>query len=377
MRICIINNRYGKYSKGGAENVIKTKVNELTELGHRVSVITTKPYRDKIIKNSDENDSYFVSTLYYWFENQPKFFRAIWHVLDFINLKSYIKVKKIIKDINPELIITHNLKGLGYPIVLIPKKLKIKHSHVLHDIQLLHPSGLMLFKREKILESIFSKIYQAFGQAIFSNVKNVSSPSEWLLEIHKKYGFFKNSENKIEANPLTFKIMKNKHKIISEKLTFLFVGQIEIHKGLEILIEAFLNIQDQSNIELKIIGIGAELERLKNLYKESNNIIFVGKCTPAEVRDVMITSYCLVLPSLCYENSPTVLFESISCGLPVIASRLGGTIENIHKLGGILFDPADQNDLQLKMSWATKNPTKMAELSKRAFCRLSKKNRVN
>lgn len=375
MRICLINNRYGRHSKGGAETVIMAQVEKFRNDGHEVFVIATKPYNDKITSDTNEDNVFFVPTLYYFFQKMPKPFRFIWHVLDLVNVLSYLRVKDLINDLKPELIVTHNLKGFGYPIVLIAQKLKIDHRHVLHDIQLLHPSGLLIYGYEKILDSVISKIYQTLCRAIFRNVRNVSSPSKWLLELHKKYKFFVNTNNQIEPNPLTFKIEKNLQREYPGASVFLFVGQIEEHKGVELLIRSFLNIPDISSIQLKIIGTGSKLYSLKKSYKDAGNILFTGKLSRREVKESISTSTCLVLPSICYENAPTVLFEAISCGLPVLASRLGGTTEIIHDLGGILFEPTNSIDLQRKMEWVIKNPAKMAELSKRSFTRLSNMNR--
>jgi L-malate glycosyltransferase len=46
-----------------------------------------------------------------------------------------------------------------------------------------------------------------------------------------------------------------------------------------------------------------------------------------------------------YENMPVVISESLACGKPVIATKVGGISEIINNSNGILIDPGDENAL--------------------------------
>ena len=59
-----------------------------------------------------------------------------------------------------------------------------------------------------------------------------------------------------------------------------------------------------------------------------------------------MNSDCLLAPSLCYENSPTVIYEAASCNLNFIFANLGGASELGKYLGGISFDSSDKNSLK-------------------------------
>ena len=71
------------------------------------------------------------------------------------------------------------------------KILKIKHVHILHDIQLIHPSGLMFYGQEEKIEKWSIKIYLKITRFLFSSPDYVISPSKWLLHMHDKNNFFK------------------------------------------------------------------------------------------------------------------------------------------------------------------------------------------
>ena len=54
----------------------------------------------------------------------------------------------------------------------------------------------------------------------------------------------------------------------------------------------------------------------------------------------------VVMPSLCYENSPNVILESFAQHIPVIASNLGGMAELVrHEGNGLVFNAGSAEDL--------------------------------
>lgn len=118
---------------------------------------------------------------------------------------------------------------------------------------------------------------------------------------------------------------------LSEKDTFLlFVGNLIPVKGLKFLFQALTQIcKKQSSIKLVIIG-GGELEtslkKLAQALRIETNIIWAGRKPHAEIPLWMSAANFLVLPSLS-EGYPMVALESLACGTPVIASRVGGIPE--------------------------------------------------
>jgi len=125
------------------------------------------------------------------------------------------------------------------------------------------------------------------------------------------------------------------------------------------------------NFSLTFIGSGPDDSRYLSFISRRNirNIEFKGRIPNEEVKRLMPAFDCLVVPSLCHENSPTVIYEAASLGLAVIASRIGGISELVRDLGGILFVPGSRTDLARKLIWASKNPLKLKEMSKKAKSR--------
>lgn len=388
MKIVIINNLYGKYARGGAERVVEIIADELIKYGHETIMVSTKPFNisDLIFQISDLRTKTFFSwniISYYNLNKLPKVFRVFWHLINIFNIQSYFKIKKILKKENPDIVMTHNLVGVGFLTSLAIKRsdraardltAPRKHIHTLHDIQLIHPSGLMNVGEEKKIDSLFAKIYQYINKKLFNSVDVVVSPSEWLLGEHVKRGFFKNSKKEIIANPASQisdgryqtadnnKIASPLHSLPTSKhvrndsdvgkFIFLYVGQIEKHKGISVLLDGFEQLNNK-NLFLKIVGDGRAAGPLQREWSNRSSVEFLGKKTSEEVKKLMQKADCLIVPSLCYENQPTVIIEAQQNNLPVIASNIGGIPEMLDK--EFLFKAGDSESLKNKMQWIVDN----------------------
>ena len=350
MKIFLINNLYTPYNRGGAEQVTQAIAQGLKEHGHKVLIITTRPRFARKPNKSSQEKIYRLPSLFFDLNKIPTFFRIFWHFLDIFDFLNYFKIKKILHKEKCDLVITNNLKGLSYLIPRLIRKLKIKHYHILHDIQLIHPSGLLRYGQEKKLNSFLTKIHAKLCTKLFASPDLIISPSRWLLDLHHNFKFFPQSRKITQNNPLNTNFFRKQNKIKKNKIfTLLYVGQVTEHKGVLFLIQVFRKYFKNREINLEIIGNGDDLEIAKKLSTNLENIKFLGKLSHQKVQEKMQEVHALIVPSLCYENSPTVIYEAASLGLPIIASNLGGIPELINKFGGYLFTPHNEKDLKEKI----------------------------
>ena len=359
MKICIIHNLWGDEARGGAESVLTLIVEGLRTLGHQVVIMTTQgKSKETLVSMVDGVQVYGLPSRYVSLTKAPQWKRLFFHIVSSINLFSYLRVKKIIQAEKPKVVWTHNLVGLGSTIFCLFQKKNIRHLHTLHDIQLLHPSGLMMRGREKIIDSLTAFVYQTIQKMYISSFSEIVSPSKWLLETHRNKGFFKKNSCQVLPNPFLKKNEVEKHKVPNDFFTFLYVGQIEYHKGISLLSDSFKKITNH-NIRLIVIGDGSWLEKIKAQNLDTR-IDFLGRQPSFSVKKIMKSADCLVVPSLCYENFPTVILEAMSASTPVIASGFGGINELILD-DQFLFEPTiDQ--IQNKLEWAIEHQNDLHNL---------------
>ncbi|MDD3285367.1 MAG: glycosyltransferase [Patescibacteria group bacterium] len=345
MIIGIANNLLGEYGRGsGAEVIAENMAADFRRQGHQVFIVTTKP---KGAKNSDSDDIYYLESNYHRLKDWPASKKFLWHAGQLVLPGNCRQIKKILQDRKPNLFITHNLVGLGACLPRLLKKYGIRHEHVLHDIQLLHPSGLMYWGQEKIISSPAAKIYQAFTKYLLKNASLIISPSRWLLALHRQHGFFANQAKEIRPN---FNLKKITPPALKKPVKFVFTGQIEKHKGIKILLLAWQQAAlSPETAKLIIAGDGSLAKWLEKETASIDNIDYVGRLDRSGIAALLDESDVLVLPSLVYENSPTSIWEAAAAGRRAIASDIGGIPELAPYLDLSLIPPDDVSALAKAM----------------------------
>jgi glycosyltransferase involved in cell wall biosynthesis len=373
MKICIINNLYPPYARGGAEQVVSKTVQGLLAKGHEIVLITTCPSGKYVEKEGNLTIYRFKPKNLFFYTDAHKynwFSRLLWHVLDIFHFSSAEYVEEILRKEKPDIVHTHNLMGIGFLIPNIIRKLKLRHFHTVHDVQLVEPSGIILKEKENSFRytGIHIKFYSWIMKKLCGSPDVVISPSQFLLQFYEKRKFFPKSKRIVLRNPVTFDFsIKKERENNNDIIKFLYLGQIENHKGILILIEAFKELlKDGRKAELHIAGDGALLDDVKSITSGIKNIKIYGKVNREELPDLFSKTDVTVVPSLCYENSPTVIFESLYFGVPVLASNIEGIAELIEEgKNGLTFKAVDKSSLIEKMVWCIENSEKLKEMSKK------------
>ena len=81
------------------------------------------------------------------------------------------------------------------------------------------------------------------------------------------------------------------------------------------------------------------------------NVAFTGFVDGKVKREILSRAQFLIFPSECFESFGYSIIESHACGVPVIASAIGGAKELILEgENGFLFEPGNPDDLREKIS---------------------------
>lgn len=167
----------------------------------------------------------------------------------------------------------------------------------------------------------------------------------------------------------------------------LFVGSLIKSKGIEDIIKAMVKINDTKlcvvgnsperklrilfNKIKKFLSLNGEsyFEYLQRLVFELNltdRIEFKGKQSPEVIAKLLSKSKVLVLPSY-MENSPNVVMEALSSGVPVVAYRVGGLPEFVlDGFNGFLVEVGDIEGLAIKINEIIKNDALFQKMSTNA-----------
>lgn len=131
------------------------------------------------------------------------------------------------------------------------------------------------------------------------------------------------------------------------------VGRLAEQKGLPILIEAAGRLHAEGvEFDLTLVGDGplrGELESLIARHRLKDRVHLAGWRSNAEVRDLLLNSRALVLPSFA-EGLPVAIMEAMALGRPVVGTWIAGTPELVLPgVTGWLVPPGSVDGLRKAM----------------------------
>jgi glycosyltransferase involved in cell wall biosynthesis len=147
-----------------------------------------------------------------------------------------------------------------------------------------------------------------------------------------------------------------------------FIGRLAPQKNVGLLLEAWRNIMSDEgsrpNTVLVLVGHGELEQEMKAKAEEMglmDSVIFHGLEAGENIPKVLNASKGMILPAV-FEASPTVVKESLACGVPVVTTNVGDVEELIvdGKNGKIVGAGVDA--LAEGIRWLLETPTKKADV---------------
>ena len=301
MRIAVLTNAYPPEARGGAGRIAALQVELLQRQGHEVRVWAT----------SLEWTAF------------PVWKRLGFHLRD---LGWIHPVAKEILDWKPETLLTHNLTGAGFRTPSALQRQGIRWLHVLHDVQLFHPLGLL---RDEQPVPVLQRVVTCVRKPIFGQPDVVLSPTNWLLQAHVRRGWFQGCERIVVPNPAPA-LDAPTTRDWGTPLRLLFVGRVSQDKGRDVLVGLMQSAPRP--IAWQVVGAGASALQAVVLPAGSSLTAF-EETTPETVLEHMRAADALLVLSQIEENQPTVLLEAFASGLPAVAQAKGGIPETLGSAG--------------------------------------------
>jgi glycosyltransferase involved in cell wall biosynthesis len=223
-----------------------------------------------------------------------------------------------------------HLKKYSYDLIHAHFPLDVILKSVTKDPLLLHihgdPSGY-----GNLLKSVKAEGYAACSEHVAREVQEIVGE-----KVHIVY-------NGVDTDFFSPSPKMNK----GGKMILLFLGALDLNKGLEYLLRAFKKIESENkNIQLWIAGRGPDEEKIHALVGKLNlrNVKFLGFVPQKSLPSLYSTADAFILPSINEPFGITIL-ESMSCGTPAIATNEGGPKEIITKDIGFLIKSKSVSDI--------------------------------
>lgn len=287
------------------------------------------------------------------------------------DVKSLLKLIKLFKKIKPEIIHGNTPKG-GLLSMIAGWMTRVPHR--IYCVHGLRYQGARGFKRKMLmyLERLSCKLATdvltvSFGVKNILREDNISKKEINIIWNGSVNGININHFSTDEVDEVE---VIEKYKIDSNYLTFGFVGRLVKDKGINELIEAFVQInKNYNNTQLLLVGNYEDsnpvTEFTRNEIETNKNIIYVGR--QSDVRPFLKVMDVFSFPSY-REGFGVSLMEAAAMSVPAISSNIIGCNEIIKDgYNGKLITSKSVIELERAMEWFVENPKlrkQMADVSR-------------
>ncbi len=312
---------------GGLENGLVNLINRMPYNRYRHAIICLEDYTD--FRSRISRDDVDVFAL---------------HKRVGYDFSLYFKLYKLLRQLNPDVVHTRNLAALEAQFVAAAAGIRLRiHSE--------HGRGMADLKGENFKYNLLRRVIYPFVGRFITVSKDLEA---WLAN---RLGISPDRITQIYNGVDSDRFSTTSSQIIEHAPAGFFtedafvvgsVGRMEAIKDYPTLIRAFIHLlkampDARENLRLVIVGDGNARKECLRMACESGFEKFIW--LPGERSDIpnfMQNMGLFVLPSLGEGISNTIL-EAMSCGLPVVATRVGGNVELVDEAqSGTLIDPGDE-----------------------------------
>lgn len=251
-----------------------------------------------------------------------------------LHLKGLLGVRKLVLETAPDVIYCGTaIQCFATIAAQWPNKRAklIFYRGAIRRFNWLSPSDVLIFK------SGWVDLFHCLSKAVADSLRRVGV-SDTKIVTFPAVGY---SERELDA-VLSAERIANR----SARFRLGTVANYRKVKGLEYAVDALKLLVDQG-VDVELYHIGEDPQgKLRKYVAQSpakSRVVLAGRISPAW--GVMKTFDCLVVPSLS-EGLGKVIIEAFGCGVPVVATNVGGIPELIkYGVNGLLVEPANASQL--------------------------------
>lgn len=290
------------------------------------------------------------------------------------SLRTYREVKRLIKREKPDIVHVHNTLTLISPSVYYAAfACGVPVVQTMHNFRLLCPAATFVREGKICEDCVEHGLDCAVRHSCYRGSKLQTLMSVAILRLHRLLGTYrrlfyicltdfnkgkllllnrqgkKQNGNIIDEERIFVKtnfVWRPPKSEVQKKDQYLFVGRLDILKGIRFLLETWREFPDR---KLLICGKGPEEEWVRTFVKTNHmdQVDVLGQVPHEEVMRLAAESRALLMPALWYEGQGLVLLESYAVGTPVLASALGNPGDIIIPgVTGFRFAPGNGESLK-------------------------------
>lgn len=243
-----------------------------------------------------------------------------------LDLTTIMKLSRIMKQCNIEIVHTHRYVMQYVIPAAILARVPVR-VHTIHNIATKEVDG---FRRK--LAHLFYGYCNVIPVSI-SPIVQKTVIEEYKITAQQTPVVFNGSD--------LSKCQRKTDYTSAKPFRFVHIGRFNSQKNHGVIIEAALLLKNEGfKFVINLIGgAGNEEERKKEVKEKGLDDVIIFSGLQSNVYPFLHESDCFILPST-YEGMPITLVEAMGCGLPIIASAVGGVPDMItNEETGILIKP--------------------------------------
>lgn len=202
-------------------------------------------------------------------------------------------------------------------------------------------------------------------------IDRIIAPTAFMAQRLKDFGASEKSITELGYGIDTTVYADKRPLLTGDRLRIGFIGTLQEHKGVHVLIEAAKLLDPSAACSICIYGDESfypeYVAQVRASAESDPRIRFRGTFKRSELPRVINDFDVLVVPSTWSENTPLVIFAAQAAGRPVVGSDVAGIAEVITDgVNGRLFDVGNAAALAAVLGDLLQNPTRLVEMAAQA-----------